>query len=116
MFKEVKCQKVKGNEIVHNALYAWNREVKETFFKNFACAYLFIKAMPFIYKMQEKKALISKDNVGKSTKGIKKNKKTPKKETLTPQEKFNIYCEIIEEYKDLAYELSLDAKNFTFKL
>ena len=102
-----------GNEIVHNALYAWNREVKETFFENFACSYLYVKAMKDIKLMQEAKSLISKDNVGKKSKAISKNKKSQKKESLTPQDKLDIYCDIIQEYKELAKK-TLAAKKFTF--
>lgn len=51
MIKKIKCQKVESTEIVWNALYAWNRQVKETFFSNFACSYLFIKALPQIVRM-----------------------------------------------------------------
>lgn len=114
MFKSIKVDKVPGTDLVHNALYAWNRSVKEAFFKNFACAYLFIKAEKQIKLMQVEKSKYSKDNTTKKTKAIEKKKGTPKKESLTPQQKVDIYTVIIEEYKELAFELSLSAKNFPF--
>ena len=79
MFKNIKCKKVEGTELVWNALYAWNREVKETYFSNFACAYLFIKGLPQITKMQEDKSFISKNNTGKKSKGIEKKKSAAQK-------------------------------------
>lgn len=105
MFKEVKCKQVVGNELIWKALYKWNRGVKETFFKNFACAFLFLKAIPQIIIMQKDKSFISKDNTGKSkkTKAIAKKKKvgSAKKIDLSPSDKFEIYKVIIEEYRHL---------------
>lgn len=94
MFKNIKCKKVAGTEMVWNALYAWNREVKETFFMDFACAYLFIKACPNIIDMQKEKSKISKDN--SKTKSINKQKSAAqKKDNLSADDKFKIYCGII---------------------
>ena len=115
MFKNIKCKMQPGTELVWKALYAWNREVKETFFENFACAYLFIKAKQDILKMQRSKSMISKDNSGKKSKGIKKDKSaSQKKEDLSADDKYKIYQDIISEYEVLAFEMSLNRKNFTF--
>jgi len=71
--------------------------VKETFFSNFACSYLFTRAIPQILIMQQSKSLISKDNTSMKTKEINKTKdskkaskkapkKAPKKQTQKKEE------------------------------
>lgn len=111
MFKKVTCQKAAGYEIVQNAMYGWNREVKETFFSNWVCSFLFIIAVPDIASLQEKKSHISKDNVGGQSHAIKKEK-----EKFTPSDKFGFYMDIIHEFQEIAFTLSLNDKKLPFDL
>ena len=58
MFKDVETKMPSGTEIdlVHKPMYNWNKLVGETFFGNFACAYLFVVHIPQIQEKQKQQS------------------------------------------------------------